>query len=160
MKAKVYLETTIVSCLTARPTRNVIIAGMTAETKTWWEQRRNDFDLCIAEPVLRESARGDSDAADRRQRIPATLPLVSVTEPMLLLAKSFPSHFAMPANASDDALHVAIAAVHRVEYLLTWNCRHIANATMRPRLEALCQLEGYRCPIICTPPQLMQKGSP
>jgi hypothetical protein len=83
------------------------------------------------------------------------LTVLPATEQALHLAKSFITHFAMPVKAADDALHVAIAASHGMNYLLTWNCRHIANVTARPKLEALCLLENLRCPLICTPPELM-----
>ena len=155
MKAKVYLETTIVSYLTARPSRDVVMAAMIQQTNDWWTQQREKFDLFVAEPVFREAAKGDPEAARRRTEVLRKLELLPATEQSLRLAQSFLTHFAMPAKAADDALHVAIAASHGLGYLLTWNCRHIANVTMRPKLEALCLLENLRCPLICTPPELM-----
>ena len=83
------------------------------------------------------------------------LPVIPATLPANELARSFISHLAVPPKAADDALHIAIATVAELNYLLTWNCRHIANAEIRPKLEALCALAGYRCPIICTPLELM-----
>jgi hypothetical protein len=155
MKPKVYLETTVVSLLTARPTRDVVMAAMVQQTNDWWAQRRERYELFVAEPVLREAAKGDSDAARRRIEVLRKLNVLPATEQSLRLARSFLAHFAMPAKAADDALHVAIAATHGLSYLLTWNCRHIANVIMRPKLEALCLLENLRCPLICTPPELM-----
>lgn len=155
MKPRVYLETTIVSYLVARPNRDVVMAAMIQQTKDWWTQRREQFELFVAEPVFREAAKGDAEAARKRTEVLRTLNVLPATEQSLRLARSFLTHFAMPAKAADDAMHVAIAASHGMSYLLTWNCRHIANATMRPKLEALCLLENLRCPLICTPPQLM-----
>ncbi len=155
MKPKVYLETTIVSHLTARPSRDVVMAAMIQQTNDWWTRRRERFGLFVAEPVFREAAKGDAEAARRRTEVLRQLNILPATEQSLRLARSFITHFAMPAKAADDALHVAIAASHGMGYLLTWNCRHIANATLRPKLEALCLLENLRCPLICTPPELM-----
>ncbi len=155
MKPKVYLETTIVSYLTARPSRDVVMAAMIQQTNDWWARQREKFELFVSEPVFREAAKGDVVAARRRTEVLRTLNVLPATDQSLRLARSFLAHFAMPAKAADDALHVAIAASHGLSYLLTWNCRHIANATMRPRLEALCLLENLRCPLICTPPELM-----
>lgn len=155
MKPRVYLETTIVSYLTARPSRDVVMAAMIQQTNDWWALQRDKFELFVAEPVFREAAKGDAEAARRRTDVLRKLNVLPATDQSLRLARSFITHVAMPAKAADDALHVAIAASHGVGYLLTWNCRHIANATMRPKLEALCLLENLRCPLICTPPELM-----
>ncbi len=155
MKPKVYLETTIVSYLTARETRDVVMAAMIAQTKDWWSERRSKHSLFIAELVMREAAKGDAGAARRRLDVLKSMNMLSASPEALGLAESFLGHFALPASAGADALHIAIAATSGMDYLLTWNCRHIANAAMRPKLEALCLRAGLRCPVICTPPELM-----
>jgi hypothetical protein len=158
MKPKVYLETTIVSYLTARPSRDVVMAAMLAQTKKWWDVERDRFDLFVSDIVIREARAGDVAAAHRRSEVLKHLAAIENDTESQALADVFLQNMALPAKASDDALHIAIAAVNQMDYLLTWNCRHIANAAMRPKLEGLCQAEGYRCPIICTPPELRKPG--
>jgi hypothetical protein len=158
MKPKVYLETTVVSLLTARPTRDVIMMSMIEQTKKWWDAERERFELIVSDIVIREAAAGDVVAARRRNEVLRQLVAVENDAESQALADVFLHNMALPTKASDDALHIAIAAVDQLDYLLTWNCRHIANAAMRPKLEGLCQAEGYRCPIICTPPELRKPG--
>lgn len=155
MKPTVYIETTVVSYLTARPTRDPVMAGWIAESKRWWQAQRPHFDLVVSDAVLREASLGDATAAQRRLTALADMRMLSSGLPAERLAEFFLSNLAMPAKAADDALHVAIAATNAVDFLLTWNCRHIANAAMRPRLEGLCLAAGFRCPIIATPSELI-----
>ena len=155
MKPAVYIETTIVSFLTARPSRDPVTSVFIEQTKAWWNQRRMNYELFASDVVLREASQGDVNAARRRKEVLLTLSVIPATPPALKLARSFIEHLAIPPNAADDAVHIAIAAVSELRYLLTWNCRHIANAEIRPKLEALCALAGHRCPIICTPLELM-----
>ena len=154
MKPKVYLETTIVSYLTARPTRDVVMAGMLEQTKKWWDEERNRFDLFVSDIVIREASAGDAVAVRKRLAILREIIAIENDADSQALAEVFLHNMALPAKAADDALHIAIAAVNQMDYLVTWNCRHIANAATRPKLEGLCLAEGYRCPIICTPPEL------
>ena len=154
MKPKVYLETTVVSYLTARSSRDVVTAGMIAQTKRWWTEESDGFELLVSQIVVREASAGDSEAVRRRREVLAKLNTLEPDEEARLLAGVLLRNMALPANAADDAAHIAIAAVNEVDYLLTWNCRHIANASMRPKVEALCLAEGYRCPVICTPHEL------
>ena len=154
MKPKVYIETTIVSCLIARPTREVVMAAMLSQTKDWWTAEREGFDLFISDVVLREAAAGDATAARRRLDVLREIAVVENDAESQMLADVLLRNAALPPIAADDALHIAIAAVNQMDYLLTWNCRHIANAVMRPKIEGLCMAEGLRCPIICTPSEL------
>lgn len=155
MPPTVYVETTILSYLTARPTANVVASARQQVTEAWWATRRDAFTLFVSELVLEEAAQGDPDAAERRLAVSRPLPLVNVTEHALALAPDLQVLARLPARAGADALHIALAAVHGIEYLLTWNLRHIANAEFRPRLEAACRARGYRPPVLCTPDELM-----
>ena len=155
MPPTVYVETTILSYLTARPTANVLAAARQEITRTWWATRRDAFTLFVSELVLEEAAAGDPDAAERRLAIAGALPLVNVTERALALAPELQAFARLPARAGADALHIALAAVHGIDYLLTWNLRHIANAELRPHLDHACRARGYRPPILCTPDELM-----
>ena len=154
MKPKVYLETSFLSFLTARPTRDVVMAAMIKQSKDWWEDERVGFDLFASNIVVSEASLGDLAAARRRLDALKHIEIIETDAPADALAKVFLERMALPPNAADDALHIAIAAVHSLDYLLTWNCKHIANAVMRPKLEALCLSGGFHCPIICTPPEL------
>ena len=155
MAERVYIETTFVSYLTAWPSRDVVIAGHQQVTREWWDSRRADYELCVSQLVLDESAAGDAQAAHDRLAILRSMAVLETTPAALDLAKELIQKGALPAKAADDALHVAVAAVHAIPYLLTWNCRHLANATMRPIIESVCVNKGHKAPIICTPEELL-----
>jgi hypothetical protein len=156
MKPKVYLETTIVSYLTARPSRDLITAAHQQITQQWWQTRRARFDLFVAPPVLQEAQAGDPDAAARRVAVLQTIPLLTLSEEAAGLAQALIAPGPLPANAVVDALHIAIATVHGMHYLLTWNCTHIANAAIRSDIEDICRARGYEPPVICTPEELLE----
>jgi len=156
MRAKVYIETTVVSYLTARPSRDVVIAGHQQTTHEWWETSRDKFDVVASQLVVREAGAGDSQAAQERLAVLSTLTLLEVTEEALALAQEIIRAEAVPEKADEDALHVAIAVTNGVEYLLTWNCKHLANATLRARIEEVCRSAGYEPVIICTPEELLE----
>jgi predicted nucleic acid-binding protein len=151
----VYLETSIVSYLTAQPARDVVAAARQRLTIEWWDSQRASFDLVISPLVMEEAARGDSEAASRRLQVLRELPRVDATADVIAFAKQIVSDGALPRNAADDALHIALAVVHGVDYLLTWNCRHIDNAQNKPLIRRLCHKAGYGFPEICTPEELM-----
>ena len=155
MKRSVYIETTIVSYLTARPSRDVIRAARQTITKQWWEDRREDFDLVASQVILNEAKRGDKHAAERRIRILDGLTLLEITGEAVELAATIVGKGLMPPKAADDAMHLAVTAVHGVNFLLTWNCRHLANAEMMSAIASALTAEGYRVPIVCTPDELM-----
>jgi predicted nucleic acid-binding protein len=155
MKPRVYLETTIPSYLTAWPSRDLVRAAHQQITRDWWDRRRAVFELYISQVVLRECRAGDATAAGERLKILQDLPLLEQTEEATRLAQALVDRVPLPERAAVDALHVAIAAVHGVDYLLTWNCTHIANATLRDPIESVCRENGYEPPAICTPDELL-----
>src|SRR5437764_924619 len=132
MAERVYVETTVVSYLTARPNRDVVIAGHQQTTHDWWDTRRASYELCISQLVLKEAGAGDAQAAQERLDVLKTMTLLETSDQALGLAKELIREGALPAKSADDALHIAVAAMNGIPYLLTWNCRHLANATMRP----------------------------
>lgn len=156
VKPKVYLETTIVSYLTARPSRDPILAANLKQTKEWEEHESRKFELLVSDLVIAEASDGDPDAVVRRLAGVKDMPMLLTDERARALAKFIGDSMVLPAKAAQDALHVAIAAVNGADYLLTWNCRHLNNAHFKPRLEALCLAKGYKCPVICTPAELME----
>jgi hypothetical protein len=151
--SRVYIETTILSYLTSLPSRDLIKAARQQLTLEWWAQR-NRFEITLSEAVLAEIARGDSEAAARRLAAAEGLPVLRATSEARDLASALIEEMAMPARAAIDAVHVAIATVHGCNFLLTWNCTHIANAEMREGIESVCRNHGFRPPVICTPEEL------
>ena len=156
MNPKAYLETTIASYLTARPSRALITAANQQMTHDWWYDHRGQFALYVSQFVIEEASAGDPEAAKRRLAVLADLPQLDVTDAVQQLAQALLMHVPLPANAQVDALYIAVATVHGMDYLVTWNCTHIANATLRHRIEAICRAEGYEPPTICTPQELLE----
>ena len=155
MRGRVYLETTVVSYLISRPSRDLVIAARQQITRDWWDHRRGEFDAYVSELVIREARGGDPEAARRRLEALEGIELLGLKPEVLQAARSLTAHGPIPTNHFEDAMHIALAAVHAVDYLLTWNCSHIANAQMRSAIaESLDQL-GHNCPAICTPEELM-----
>ena len=158
MSPTVYIETTIPSYLTARPSRDLIRAAHQQVTREWWD-RRAAFTLCSSRLVVEECREGDPGAAALRLAALAGVPLVELTAGAAVLADALVRGVPLPERATADALHVAAAALHRVRYLLTWNCAHLANVALRPQIEAVCRAAGYEPPLICTPEELHPGGS-
>ena len=156
MMERVYIETTFVSYLTARASRDLIVAGHQQITQDWWDTRRVDYDLCVSQLVLQEAGDGDPQAAQERLDVLATMTVLEIKEKALELAEALVQAGALPAQAGNDALHIAVAAIHHVPYLLTWNCRYMANATLRAQIESVCAGKGFKAPIIGTPEEMME----
>ena len=155
MKPRVYLETTIASYLTARPSRDIVSAAHQELTIEWWSEHRTRFDLFVSQLVLDESSQGDNDAATRRLTALAGISILSTTDESRVLAQRFLELGLIPAKAIEDAIHVAIATTQGMDYLLTWNCTHIANAGVVRGLVRACERLGYEMPTLCAPEQLM-----
>ena len=153
--SSVYIETSIISYLTARVSRDLIVAGHQQMTEEWWSVQRNRFELWASELVVEEASAGDASAAAERLKVLNTIEMLDITEEAGFLATALIERGSLPTKASADALHIAIAAVHNVDYLLTWNCKHIANAEIRPVIESVCRNMGFIPPILCTPEELM-----
>jgi hypothetical protein len=155
MKRSLYLESTIPSYLVAAPSRDLLIAAHQQVTMEWWKTRRVGFDLYVSQFVLDEIGRGNAEVARRRVDAVKGIPLLDIGEDILDLAAGFLALRIIPRKAGTDAIHIALAAVHGVDFLLTWNCRHIANAAIIRDIEAVCRMRGFPCPVICTPEELM-----
>jgi predicted nucleic acid-binding protein len=155
MASSVYIETTIPSYLTAWRSPELSMAAKQQTTRQWWDEQRLHFDLFISDAVLLEASGGDPDAAKRRLEvldgIPVLNPLFEADEIVMALI----DRLSLPSRALTDAAHIAICIVHGIDYLLTWNCTHIANATFQPIIHDVCDDFGFSAPVICTPDQLM-----
>ncbi len=134
MIESLYLDTSIIGYLTIRPSSNLITAANSVITQNWWDTRRQNFTLYISEVVLEELARGDQEIATKRLDLISELPLLALNEAVEELAQQFLTKSNLPPKASDDALHIALATVYKVDYLLTCNCKHIANAQIQKKL--------------------------
>ena len=154
MKPKVYLETTIISYLAAKPSRDIVIAAHQELTNEWWENRRRRFELFVSQLVIQEARAGDKDAAQRRLGILDSISLLELNEKVISLARILMDEV-IPPKAVEDALHIAVAVIHGMDYLLTWNCKHIANAEKEHAIAAVCRSNNFEPPIICTPEELM-----
>lgn len=156
MLRSAYIETSVVSYLTARRNqRDLIVAAHQELTREWWERRRRDFTLFASAVVIEEALRGDEMFANARMALIEQMRLADVTPAARQLAAQLLLEAGLPAKANADALHIAICAVNGIDYLLTWNCTHLANAAMIPRVNNICRAVGFEPPYICTPEELM-----
>lgn len=153
----VYIETSIVSYLTSRPSRDIRVAAWQEITTQWWEQKRSKYELFTSELVIAEAGGGDEAAARKRLDQLKDIPVLAVDDATKRLAAQLIRDGGVPSEAQADALHIAIGSVHGLDYLLTWNCRHIDNAATKPLLRSICAIVGYRCPEICTPLELLSE---
>ena len=156
MKPRVYVETSVVSYLTARPARDIVVAGRQQSTRDWWATASRRFELVVSELVREEAGEGDPEAANARLAALAPLGVLGASGEALELAEQLVASGAVPPPAARDAAHVAISAAHGVEFLATWNFRHIANAAARRRIEAVCRDSGIEPPVLCTPEELAE----
>jgi len=154
VKPRAYLETSLVSYLVGRLSRDVIVLGNQELTREWWLTRRASYEVFVSEVVIREAMLGDQQVAEQRLAVISQLPILAVTAEAERLAPLLLRAAGLARNAETDALHVAVATVHGMEYLLTWNCTHIANAAIRRAIERQCRIAGYEPPVICTPQEL------
>lgn len=156
MKPSVYIETTVISYLTARPHRDIVVAAHQQVTREWWEGAADRYQLIVSDLVLLEASRGDIVAATERMAVLEPLPQLEITEEDRRLAQRLVDAAAIPATAAEDALHIAVAAANGCDFLVTWNFRHIANPAMKSRIADVCREAGYVSPVICTPEELKE----
>ena len=154
MMKSVYIETSVISYLAARLSRDVVVVGHQQITEEWWDVRE-EWELYVSALVHGEVKSGDIEAAKRRMVLLANIPPLELTDAVYDLANRLVVGAALPAKAMEDAFHIAIATAHGMDYLLTWNCKHIANATLRSRIFSICEKAGYQPPVICTPEELL-----
>ena len=156
MNPSVYVETTIISYLVGWLNRNDLqVAAHQEITRRWWSTRRTDFDLFASSVVVDEASDGDPVLAGERLRFLNDIPLLTVPNQAHELKLDLLRKTQIPAKAETDALHIAIAAIHGMEFLVSWNCKHIANAVTLPLVYDVCRQDGYEPPLICTPHELL-----
>ncbi len=150
----VYVETSIISYLVARPSSNLISAARQKITFDWWESERKKYNIFISELVLAECSHGDNEAVKLRMGVAKKIPLLKITKACIELAKLFFTKASLPEKARDDALHIAVATHYQMDFLLTWNCRHLANAHFIRKVQNISYDEGLIIPTICTPQEM------
>jgi predicted nucleic acid-binding protein len=153
---RAYLETSVISYLASRPARDLIVAAHQELTREWWEERSGDFELVVSELVLQEAGAGDPDASRSRLAVLEGIAILALSDEAVSIAEHLVDVGPIPREAAADALHIAVAAVNGIDYLLTWNCKHLANASLRVQIAALLEDAGFACPVICTPEELME----
>jgi len=157
--ATVYIETSIVSYLRQRPSSQVVMAARQVLTHQWWDDERGKYELVTSQYVLDEASAGDPVLAAERLQLLDGIPLLPLDPQIGVIAKEIMSRAILPPKASIDALHIAAVAHHGIQYLLTWNCKHIANAKLLPRIHRVLTDLGYPIPIICTPEEMVEHDS-
>jgi len=154
--ASIYLETSVISYLASSLSNDLIVAAHQKATLEWWSHHRHKYDLTTSALVVQEAGLGDGKKADNRHSFLKGVRLLAVTPEAIALAKVLIQKGPLPKKAEEDALHIATATVHRVDYLLSWNCKHIANVFMQKDLTRIIQSQGWECPTICTPESMLE----
>jgi hypothetical protein len=152
----VYLETTIISYLVAHPGRDLVVSAHQQITREWWGTAHNRFRLFISEAVLEEISVGDSKAVARRREAIQRLPVLELNEDVRELVRYYEKKLGLPDKAKADLVHIGFSVAYDMDYLLTWNCSHIANGETIRRLLQLNRLIKRRTPVILTPEELLE----
>jgi hypothetical protein len=155
VKPTLYMETSVASYLAARNSKDPILAGQQASTHRWWKERRRGYEIFVSKLVWQEASKGDKTAVERRLKFIRPFRWLQATSHVVKLAKELVGKKAAPANAADDAVHIALGAVYEMNFLLTWNFTHINNPATEEQIRDICRQNGFHCPVICTPDQLL-----
>ncbi len=155
MKKSVYLETSVVSYYTSKPSRDIIALAHQEITREWWHKAINRFEIFISEVVIEEASMGDKEAARRRLEELRAFPHLELNEKVEEIAQMYMENLKIPDKAFRDATHLAVASVHNIDYLVTWNCKHLANGEIIKKLMNISKDTGTHIPIICTPEELI-----
>lgn len=152
----VYMESTVISYYTGRPSRDLVVAAHQELTREWWENILPKCSLFISQFVLDEISRGDHEAVGKRIKAVEGIPILEVVQPIVDLGLEYYDAIGIPEKARTDAFHIAIAVYHGLDYLVTWNCTHISGGRVRGIVEKINDKHGFVTPIICTPEELME----
>ncbi|MEI6207051.1 MAG: type II toxin-antitoxin system VapC family toxin [Desulfuromonadales bacterium] len=157
MSKTVYIESSVISYRVARLSRDIVVLARQELTAEWWDNVLPQLDGFVSPVVLEEIALGDLDSADQRLQIVEQFQSLEINDSVRLLAEQIVIQLKLPDHVLPDAYHLALPAVHGIEYLVTWNCKHIANAFMLKRIEKIVVANGYDMPVVCTPEELMEE---
>lgn len=157
MKESLYLETTVVSYYTSKPSRDIIVLAHQEITREWWYKAIKRFDCFISEVVVEEVSLGDRESAKRRLEELKNFPHLELNDKVEEMAQVYMERLEFPKKSFRDAVHLAVASVHNIDYLITWNCTHLANGEVIKKLMKINGSFGIHTPIICTPEELMEE---
>lgn len=155
MKPTVYIETSVISYYTGRPSSDLVTAGRQQLTRDWWEETRKHFKILISVLVLEEAKGGDKEASGKRLKALEGLPVLQINDKAENLAEILIKEGAIPVDSSEDALHIALATVNGIDFILTWNFNHINNAQIKAKIIKIIEKYEYVCPVICSPEELL-----
>ena len=158
MKPSVYLETSVISYCASEGARDIVILGKQTVTKEWWKSQIMAFSPFLSTIVLEEIQRGNPKMAKARSRLVDGIPVLGVNPEILDLAERVFKEIQLPRKAQADALHIAIPSVFQIDFLLTWNCAHIANPFIQRQLRKIIEKSGFSFPVICTPQELLENN--
>lgn len=156
VKEKVYIETSVISYLCARPSRDLVVAANQEVTREWWEKERPRYKLFISQLVTAEIRAGDEDAAAKRIKAVKGIEVLTANHESEDLAGKLMQEATLPSRVGDDIAQLAVAAVYRMDYLLTWNCAHIANPHWLKKIEGIVVNAGFNMPVVCDPQALLE----
>lgn len=156
MKKRIYIETTVVSYFTARPSRDIIVAGHQETTRDLWPNLTAKYETYISAIVYEEAGKGDPDQAQMRLSAIEAFPMIDIDDDARFLAEKIIAGRGIPADYPEDALHVAVAAVNGMDVVVTWNFAHLNNPFTRRAIRRIVELERYVCPEICSPQELIE----
>ena len=151
-----YLETSVVSYFTARPSRDIIVLAHQEITRQWWEKAIQQFEIYISEAVMEEISTGDLEAVKRRLEKVDTFKRLELNVYVEKMAQVYVDRLKIPKKSALDAVHLAAASIHNMDYLVTWNCSHIANGIVIKKLLEVNTSYGVKTPVICTPEELLE----
>jgi predicted nucleic acid-binding protein len=156
MKPKIYIETSIISYYTNRPSRDIVTAGRQQVTREWWGESSHHFELYVSVLVLDEAGGGNTSETEKRLEAIKGIPILKISDKAEILANALVAG-PIPENYAEDALHIALAAVNGMDFLLIWNFHHINNALMKKQIVKIVENQGYECPVICSPEELEEE---
>lgn len=155
-KRKVYIETSVISYLTAKPSRDIIVAGHQQITTEWWHKAKNKFDCYISQIVIAEIGQGDKSASSNRLKAVQQIPELGYNLEIENLAIQYLKLLNIPEKAKLDAFHLAFAVIYKIDFLLSWNCKHIANAMVNYKIKDFNYSKSLFVPFLCTPQELLE----
>ena len=158
VKPRAYLEISVVSYLVGRPSRHVVVLGHQETTRAWWNLSLALYEVYVSELVHQEAGRGDPGAASERLKAIEAFPVLAISEEARRLGDLYVREIPLPVKASADALHLAVATLNRMDYVVTWNCEHIARGRVKRRLEEINRAQGLHVPVVCTPEELFYEN--
>ena len=156
MKKRIYIETTIVSYYTARPSRDLMIAGHQEATRDLWPEPSTKYETYISALVYEEASKGNPDQAKMRLEVIKPFPMLDIDDEVRSLAGNIITGRGIPANYPEDALHIAVATVNNIDVVVTWSFAHLNNPFTRRAIRQIVENEGYLCPEICSPDELLE----